>query len=134
MLTSTLSSDLGRREDGPINLAVGIEFCTGVSIIRCQGRITYGPEACFLSEQLSRLVSASDQLILDLDGVVAMDSAGLGELALMVTRAEMAGCSIRVSAPRANIRRLLELTNLSTILEIYPTFNDALEACRQSAW
>lgn len=132
MSTSTPSNNSDWRQERSPKLDVVIEIDADLTILRCQGRITYGPESWLLSEQLSRLVNVSTQLILDLNGVVAMDSAGLGELALMVTRARVVGCDIKVAAPPDNIRRLLELTNLSTILEIYPTFHDALKVCRQS--
>ena len=57
-----------------------------------------------------------------------MDSAGLGELALMLTWARATGCSIKLAAPNPRVRHLLELTNLDSVFEIHPRLEDAVLA------
>jgi anti-anti-sigma regulatory factor len=57
-----------------------------------------------------------------------MDSAGIGELALLHRRAEDSNASLKCAAPTPFVRNLLDLTNLDSVLEIYSSVGDALES------
>ena len=41
--------------------------------------------------------------------------------------------AIKLAAPSRHIRNVLELTNLDSVFEIYPTLPDAALACREQA-
>ena len=52
----------------------------GVTIVSCNGRITFGDEAMALRENLKKILTDSRQLVLNLSGVSYIDSGGLGTL------------------------------------------------------
>jgi anti-sigma B factor antagonist len=104
-----------------------------VAVISCSGRIVYRDEAIELSEQIVELLPCTRQLVLELSGVEAIDSAGLGELALMLTWARTLGCSIKLAAPNARVREVFELTNLASVFEIHSTLEAALIGFRAQA-
>ena len=54
-----------------------------VVIVHCQGRIVYRDEAAALSSLVGELLQDGSRVVLDLSGVSSMDSAGIGELALL---------------------------------------------------
>ena len=107
-----------------------MKFSYGVrenaAILHCHGRISYRAEALELSRRVAELLPQTRQLVLELSQVEMIDSAGLGELVLVLLWAQAAGCAIKLAAPRRNVRELLELTNLASVFEIYPSVKDAI--------
>jgi anti-sigma B factor antagonist len=65
---------------------------------------------------------------LDFGGVQRLDSAGLGELALVHMSASDQGKLVKLAGAKPHVRELLDLTNLSSVFKIYPTLEDAIEA------
>jgi anti-sigma B factor antagonist len=115
-----------------LKLKLSVETPQDVTVIRCQGRITYREEAAELSNRVAESLRLSRHLVLDLSGVDLIDSAGLGELVMVLLWAQASGVSIKLAAPRPIVRELLDLTNLASVFEIYATLNDALSAPRHS--
>jgi anti-sigma B factor antagonist len=114
---------------------LSLEVCTheGVSVVYCRGRVTYRDEAVALSDKVGELLHPSGYLVLELRGVEMIDAAGLGKLVVILIGARARQCSIKLAAPSRHIRNVLELTNLDSVFEIYPTLNDAALACREQA-
>lgn len=96
------------------------------TIIHCKGRITYRDEAAALSAEVVKMLARSREVILDLSGVDVMDSAGIGELVVAFMSGQITGCPVKIAAPKPHILRLLELTNLTSVFEIYPSLERAL--------
>ena len=67
--------------------------------------------------------------VADLAG--AMDSAGIGELALLQTWAQERKADLKCAGANPVVRTLLDLTNLDSVLEVHPTLDGALEAFRE---
>jgi len=103
-----------------------------VIIIHCQGRIVYRDEAAALSRVVSDVLQHARKVILDLSGVTSMDSAGLGELALLHTSARASQVELKYAGPNSLVRSLLDLTNLDSVLEIHSSVNDAMSAFREN--
>ncbi|HKI00020.1 MAG TPA: STAS domain-containing protein [Candidatus Sulfotelmatobacter sp.] len=99
-----------------------------VVIVHCQGRIVYRDEAAALSRLVGELLQHSSKLVLDLSGVSSMDSAGIGELALLQTWAQEKNASLKCAGANPLVRALLNLTNLDAVLEMHPSVNAALES------
>jgi anti-anti-sigma factor len=99
-----------------------------VMIVHCQGRIVYRDEAATLARVVGEVLQSSDKVILDLSDVSSMDSAGIGELALLQTWAQKRKADLKYAGPNPLVRNLLDLTNLDSVLEIHPTLHEALAA------
>jgi len=97
-------------------------------IVHCQGRIVYRDEASAFSRLVSEILQQAPKVILDFSGVTSMDSAGIGELALLHTKAQSDGVSLKCAGPSPFVRNLLDLTNLDSVLEIHSSLEEALEA------
>lgn len=70
--------------------------------------------------QLRQLVRAGKKnLVVDLGGVTAIDSAGIRALVRGHTSAQRAGGSLRLAAARPAVSRVLEVSHLSNIFESY---------------
>jgi anti-anti-sigma factor len=99
-----------------------------VMIVHCQGRIVYRDEAAALSRLVSEVLQNGGKVVLDLSGVSSIDSAGIGELAFLHTWARSQNADLKCASPTPFVRDLLDLTNLDSVLEIYPSLCEALAA------
>jgi anti-sigma B factor antagonist len=97
-----------------------------ITVLFCSGRFTYRDEATAFSQKISDLLPNTQQLIVDLSGVEAIDSAGLGELVVVHMWIKASGCSLKLAGANPRIRHLLEITNLLSVFDLHPTLNDAL--------
>ena len=102
-----------------------------VIIVHCQGRIVYRDEAAALSQVVGEVLQQAQKLVLDLSGVSSMDSAGIGELALLQTWAQGKNVNLKCAGANRLVSTLLELTNLDSVLEVHPTVDAALASFRE---
>jgi len=107
-----------------------------IVIVHCQGRIVYRDEAAELSRVVGEVQQQAKKLVLDLSGVNSIDSAGIGELASLQTwsqqtETQQSGTqgrngNLKFAGASPLVSDLLELTNLDSVLEVYPTVEAAL--------
>jgi anti-sigma B factor antagonist len=102
-----------------------------VIVVHCQGRSVYRDEAAALSRLAGEILKGGSKLILELSGVTAMDSAGIGELALLQTWAQERNAEFKCAGANATVRTLLDLTNLDSVLEVHASLDEALESFRE---
>jgi anti-sigma B factor antagonist len=121
---------LGRSES-QLKLTLETRNRGDVIIVHCQGRIVYRDEATALSRLVGEVLQETSKLVLDLSGVSSMDSAGIGELALLQTWAQQKNVNLKCAGPNALVRTLLDLTNLDTVIDVHPTLHSALESFRE---
>jgi len=110
-------------------LKLSVETCRSgdVIVVHCEGRIVYRDEAAALSRVVTEALQHGKEIILDLAAVPMIDSAGLGELVVLHMSADRSGNSLKLAGPSPLLCELFDLTNLSSLFEIYPTLDDALE-------
>jgi anti-sigma B factor antagonist len=109
-------------------LKLSLEFRTqnDATVVYCKGRIAYRDEAAALSTKVAELLPQSRQIILDLSNVEMVDSAGLGELVVALMSGQITGRPVKLAAPSKRVYSLLELTNLTSVFDIYSSVEDAL--------
>jgi len=66
-------------------------------------------------------------LIIDLDNVTYFGSAGLNAVLDVHKQGLRAGTTVRLVADNGLVVRPIEVTNLDSLLDLYPTLPDALE-------
>lgn len=101
----------------------------GISIVDLKGRITVGPEASALRQQVSDDVAAGVRsLVLNMAGVDYVDSTGLGALVMSATTLRKSGGNVKLlNLNRRNIE-LLVMTKLATVFEIFNDEQDAVNS------
>jgi anti-anti-sigma factor len=99
-----------------------------VVIVYCQGRIVYRDEAAALSRLVGEVLQNREKVILDLSGVSSIDSAGIGELVLLHTRAQAKNADLKCASPSPFVRDLLDRTHLNSFFEVHPSLDEALAA------
>jgi anti-anti-sigma factor len=116
------------RKESKLKLSLETRNRGDVMIVHCQGRVVYRDEAAALSRLVSEVLQNGGKVVLDLSGVSSIDSAGIGELAFLHTWARSQNADLKCASPTPFVRDLLDLTNLDSVLEIYPSLCEALEA------
>lgn len=104
----------------------------GAIVLHCQGRLIFRKEAHALATTVGEILPMSRRMVVDLSGVEAVDSAGLGELVLLHMWAEAAGYVLKFSGAKRSVRQVLELTNLTSILDLHASVPDAIEAMQST--
>lgn len=104
-----------------------------IPVLQCQGRIVYRDEASALTEHAYQLLSKHQRLLIDLSGVVNIDSGGLGSLVMLQMWARQGAGDLKFCHASRRVRQLFELTNLRPIFEIHSTREEALSAFSQPA-
>ena len=99
-----------------------------VVILHCKGRLVYRHEAAAFSHKVGDLLEGRQPLVVDFTALESIDSAGLGELVLLHLWAQTSHRSMRVANPNPKVRHLLNITNLVSILYVYATVEEAVNA------
>ena len=68
------------------------------------------------------------RFIVDLEGCQWIDSSGLGELVRSLVAVMRQGGNLKLSGVSPRMRNVLEVTNLTSVFEIYPNEAAALES------
>lgn len=92
-----------------------------VSVLDLSGKITIGEGDSLLREQVLNLLEAGhSKILLNLESVSYMDSAGIGELVACYKRAREKGGTVKLLRPSGKVQDLLVLTKLEEVFENYP--------------
>lgn len=98
-----------------------------VSVVDLAGRITIGSGDVVLREKVNELLREDQtDILVNLDGVSYMDSAGIGELVACFTRAREREGMMKLLNPKGRVYDLLQLTKLKDIFEVYDDEKKAL--------
>lgn len=97
-------------------------------VLHCQGRLIFRNEAHALTRTVSEILPLAHCMVIDLAGIEAVDSAGLGELVLLHMWADSSGYTLKFSGATKSVRKALELTNLVQVLDLYPSVREAIAA------
>src|SRR4029077_17801174 len=82
-------------KESKVKLNLEIRETNDVTVIYCQGRIAYRNEAVALSNKGADLLPATREMVIERSGVEMIDSAGLGELVVILRWAQARRCSIK---------------------------------------
>jgi anti-sigma B factor antagonist len=99
---------------------------SGVAVLEFNGEVTLGQGAGLLRDTIVRaLQQGHKKILLDLEEVSYIDSAGLGELVGCRPLARAQGAEIKLVHLQKRVQGLLQITKLITIFE---TFDDEYKA------
>jgi anti-anti-sigma factor len=92
-------------------LTVTVQDSEDGVVLHCKGRIVRGDETAILCAAVGQ---QRRNLTLDLTGVDAIDAAGIGSLVAL----QAAGIYLRLLNPAEQVREVLKVTQVDSILEI----------------
>jgi anti-sigma B factor antagonist len=101
----------------------------GVTILDLKGKMTLGEGDELLKDKINSLIQQDKkQLLLNLEGVPYIDSAGLGEIVRTYTTVSRQGGKLKLLNLTKRIQDLLAITKLLTVFETYDVEADAIKS------
>ena len=97
-------------------LTYEVERDGDTAVVKCHGRLVWG-QTDALYHEVKELLPQIKELVLDLEGVGFVDSSGLGVLVCIYVSARNASCRIKMLHLARQLRNLLSMTNLSSVLD-----------------
>jgi len=98
-----------------------------VTVVDLTGKITIGEGDVVLREKVHGLLDGGSQhILLNLEKVSYMDSAGIGELVACYKRAKEKDGTVKLLNPSGKVFDLLQLTKLEEVFETYREEKEAL--------
>lgn len=97
-----------------------------VDLILVEGRVDSSTAPQLGRTLDERLSGGTRNIVVDLNEVDYMSSAGLRELVAALKRAKTSGGDVRLSAPSERVAEVLELAGLDSIFQIYDDQVDAV--------
>ena len=105
-----------------------------VTILDLKGKMTLGEGDEILKDKVNSLaMQGRKQIVLNLEAVPYIDSAGLGEIVRTYTTMSRQGGNLKLLSLTKRITDLLSITKLLTVFETYENEADAVRSFSSSA-
>ena len=106
----------------------------GVTVVALDGRIVLGEESNALREKVKGLLAAGKKkIVLNMDNITFIDSAGLGTLVAAHHSAKKEGASLRLCHLGSKFQEVLQITKLLTVFDVYKTEAEAVRSFSKSS-
>jgi anti-sigma B factor antagonist len=113
---------LTNEEEKNVALKLTQREVDGVTVVALDGRIVLGDESNALREKVKSLLSeGKKKIVLNMDNITFIDSAGLGTLVASHHTAKKEGASLRLCHLGSKFQEVLQITKLLTVFEVYDT-------------
>jgi anti-sigma B factor antagonist len=114
-----------------MDLKIETRQADGVTILACRGRIVFGEESGSLRDTVKQVLSATQQVLLDLSGVNYVDSGGLATLVSLNSSALAAGAEMKLIGLDTRLNDVLKTTRLNRLFQIYVDEQQALASFKE---
>ena len=105
-----------------------------VTILDLKGKMTLGEGDELLKDKINSLIQQEKKkLLLNLEGVPYIDSAGLGEIVRTYTTVSRQGGNLKLVNLTKRITDLLSITKLLTVFETFDSEPEALKSFQAQA-
>ena len=99
-----------------------------VLVVQCYGRIVAGPEVNTLHAYFGDTRAKYAEIVMQLNQVEFIDSSGLGALVRLMHTSRSKHGDLKLSGVPDGVRRVLEMTNLTKLFEVYDSPEEAITA------
>ncbi|MDZ7724944.1 MAG: STAS domain-containing protein [candidate division KSB1 bacterium] len=100
-----------------------------VVVLKLSGEMMGGPDATALNDKLHELIESGNlKVVVDLSLVSWVNSSGLGILIGALTTIRNAGGELVIASVTDRIQRLLQITKLDKVFDIYDVVESAVAA------
>jgi anti-sigma B factor antagonist len=111
-----------------VDLELQIASYENVSVLRCRGRLTYGPESVELVRAARQALETTKEIVLQMADVTQVDSGGVGALGSVLITARKRDAEIKLAALQPRVAAVLRITGLDLLFDIHPSESEAVAA------
>ena len=109
------------------SIDVSSSRCPGYVVVALRGELDKS-HAAWLARALSAAVAPGSRVIVDLEGLAFIDCSGLSAVVSAWRQARQAGGDLRLAAPQQPVLRLLALTDLTGLLPVLASVDQAADS------
>jgi len=125
---------LSDEEENNVALKMTNREVDGVSVVALDGRIVLGEESNALREKVKSLVAeGKKKIVLNMDNITFIDSAGLGTLVAAHHSVKSQGASLRLCHLGSKFQEVLQITKLLTVFDVFNTEAEAVSSFSKGA-
>ena len=111
-----------------MDLDLQIASFKNVSVLRCRGRLIYGPEAAEFVRVTRQALATTKEIVLQLADVTQIDSGGVGALGTVYMAAHNQEAEIKLAALHPRVAEVLRITGLELLFDIRSSESEAIAA------
>ena len=112
-----------------MTIQVSTRLVDGVAIVDISGQLRLGEATGKLRDVVQQLArDGYHKILLNLSGVVHIDSSGIGELMTTYTSLRNQGGELKLMNLTKNVRNLLQVTRLYTVFDVHEDQITALKS------
>ncbi|HVP55944.1 MAG TPA: STAS domain-containing protein [Candidatus Eisenbacteria bacterium] len=112
-----------------MTIQVSTRVVDGIAIVDISGQLRLGEGTGKLREVVQQLVrDGYHKILLNLAGVIHIDSSGIGELMMNYTTLRNQGGELKLMNLNKNVRNLLQVTRLYTLFDVHDDQASALKS------
>ncbi|HEY4959275.1 MAG TPA: STAS domain-containing protein [Terriglobales bacterium] len=112
-----------------MTIQVSTRLVDGVAIVDISGQLRLGDATGKLRDVVQQLArDGYHKILLNLSGVVHIDSSGIGELMTTYTSLRNQGGELKLMNLTKNVRNLLQVTRLYTVFDVHEDQATALKS------
>jgi anti-sigma B factor antagonist len=109
-------------EETHVALKMSQREVDGVTVVALDGRIVLGEESNALREKVKGLLAeGKKKIVLNMDNITFIDSAGLGTLVASHHTAKKDGAALRLCHLGSKFQEVLQITKLLTVFDVTDT-------------
>jgi anti-sigma B factor antagonist len=82
----------------------------------------------YFADALMKHIKENDKLVVELENIEYINSAGLGALIKIYSACREKGCAFKMANPRPRIAAFFDITKMNTLFDIHPALQEALES------
>ena len=100
-----------------------------MAVVALDGRIVLGEESNALREKVKALMAeGKKKVVLNMDNITFIDSAGLGTLVAAHHSVKTQGASLRLCHLGSKFQEVLQITKLLTVFDVYNSEAEAVSS------
>jgi anti-sigma B factor antagonist len=124
---------LSEEEENNVALKMTNREVDGVAVVALDGRIVLGEESNALREKVKSLMAeGKKKVVLNMDNITFIDSAGLGTLVAAHHSVKTQGASLRLCHLGSKFQEVLQITKLLTVFDVYNSEAEAVSSFSKS--
>lgn len=114
-------------------LSISSRNDSGIAILGLNGSLTLGPRLRTFHSSIERVLTEAGcaGLVLNLAGVSAMDSAGIGELVTIHTKASSRGIPVVLVQASSRVKEILSITRVDSLFRFADDEGSAVRGLRR---
>lgn len=114
--------------NNPLRLGIDVRKISGFPVLSVTGEIDIYTAPVFKQAVVNLVTEGHKNVVIDLSGVTFMDSSGFGTLLGATRRLRPSGGGLHLAGANSTIQRMLRLTRLDSIMQIYDDPEAAVRA------